>query len=255
MTTLTLDDLTVWRGECPVVDHVSFDVTPGDFIGLIGPNGAGKTTLMRAALGLLNHAGHSSISAQPAHARARLAAWIPQHRHIAWAMSVRDVVALGRTHQGRVTHDDPIVAQALAHMGLLPFAHRTATELSGGEQARVLIARALAQNTPLLLADEPTASLDPENQLSTMETFRALALSGRGVMASIHDLGLAARYCTKLALMHRGRLVAFGPPDEVLSAAHLRDVFHIDAYYKMTDHGPVFQPVSLIAPQGQDNGL
>ena len=111
----------------------------------------------------------------------------------------------------------------------------------------MLIARALAQDTPLLFADEPTASLDPESQLSTMDVFRSLAADGRGVMASIHDLGLAARYCTKLALMHRGQLVAFGSPTEVLTKDNLRDVFKVHAFYEHTIDGPVFQPLSVVS--------
>ena len=118
--------------------------------------------------------------------------------------------------------------------------------LSGGEQARVLIARALAQGTPILLADEPTASLDPANQISTLKTFSELAQDGRGIIASIHDLGLAARYCTKLALLHRGKLIAFGSADAVLTPDNLRTVFSIEAYFEKIKEGIIFQPLSVI---------
>ena len=246
MSLLSINGLSVLRGECPVVDHVSLDVAEGDFIGLIGPNGAGKTTLMRAALGLLPHTGRSSVSSLAPRERAKRAAWMPQHREIAWAMSVRDVVALGRLSKHQADQDDAAIETALIRMGLQHFAHRIATQLSGGEQARVLIARALAQQTPLLLADEPTASLDPESQLATMDVFRGLAQEGHGVIASIHDLGLAARYCTKLALMHQGKLLAFGTPTDVLTKENLRNVFRIDAYYEMTAQGAIFQPLSVI---------
>jgi iron complex transport system ATP-binding protein len=247
MTLLSVHDLSVMRGECPVVDQVSFSVSAGEFIGLIGPNGAGKTTFMRAALGLLPHTGTSTVSSLSARDRARSAAWMPQNREIAWAMSVRDVVALGRLTQNNPAQDDTAIASAIARMGLVGFETRSAIQLSGGEQARVLIARALAQDTPLLMADEPTASLDPESQLATMDVFRGLAADGHGVVASIHDLGLAARSCTKLALMHRGKLVAFGTPSDVLTQDNLRNVFRINAYYTQTEHGAVFQPLSVIS--------
>ena len=217
MSLLTLDKLSVFRGDCPVVDSVSLALEPGDFIGLIGPNGAGKTSLMRAALGILEHKGSSSLAVMPQSERAKQAAWLPQDREIAWGLSVRDLVCLGRLPFGSIQKNDRHVEAAIIKMELATFSDRIATQLSGGEQARVLIARALAQDTPILMADEPTASLDPANQISTLKTFSELAQDGRGIIVSIHDLGLAARYCTKLALLHRGKLVALGSADAVLT--------------------------------------
>ena len=159
MSFLTLDKLSVFRGDCPVVDSVSLALEPGDFIGLIGPNGAGKTTLMRAALGILEHKGSSSLAVMPQSDRAKQAAWLPQDREIAWGLSVRDLVGLGRLPFGSIQKNDRHVEAAIIKMELATFSDRIATQLSGGEQARVLIARALAQDTPILLADEPTASL------------------------------------------------------------------------------------------------
>ena len=175
---LTLDALTVRRGTCPVVDSVSLTVGRGEFIGLIGPNGAGKTTLMRGALGLLPTEGQSSLAALPVAERARQVAWMPQAREIAWPMTVERLIALGRIpHLPRGSRlrpqDQAAVDASIAHMGLEGYRTRTATQLSGGEQARVLIARALAQDTPLLLADEPIAGLDPEHQIATMTVFAA----------------------------------------------------------------------------------
>jgi iron complex transport system ATP-binding protein len=244
MTLLTLRDLTVRRGTCPVVDHVSLMVDEGEFVGLIGPNGAGKTTLLRGALGLVPSTGESSLLALAPKARAQAAAFLPQGREIAWPVSVENVVALGRApHLGQGTE---AVERALARMGLEPYRHRKATELSGGEQARVLIARALAQEAPLLLADEPVAGLDPEAQLRTMEVFADLAAEGRGVVASIHDLGLAARACTRLVLLHRGQMVADGPPRQVLSEDNLADVFGVRGFHAETPDGPVFQPMGVL---------
>ena len=246
MSLLTLDKLSVFRGDCPVVDSVSLALEPGDFIGLIGPNGAGKTSLMRAALGILEHKGSSSLAVMLQSDRAKQAAWLPQDREIAWGLSVRDLVGLGRLPFGSIQKNDRHVEAAIIKMELATFSDRIATQLSGGEQARILIARALAQDTPILLADEPTASLDPANQISTLKTFSTLAQAGRGIIASIHDLGLAARYCTKLALLHRGKLIAFGSADEVLTPDNLRTVFSIEAHYEKTKEGIIFQPLSVL---------
>ena len=124
--------------------------------------------------------------------------------------------------------------------------HRPATELSGGEQARVLIARALAQDTPLLLADEPIAGLDPAHQIATMETFSNLALQGKSSLVSLHDLGLAARHCSRLLLLGNGGLVADGPPEDVLTPELLAEVFGISAWFQNTDAGPVYQSLKVL---------
>ena len=246
MSLMTLDKLSVFRWDCPVVDTVSLTIEPGDFVGLIGPNGAGKTTLMRAALGILEHKGMSSLALMPQSDRAKQASWLPQDREIAWGLSVHDLVGLGRLPFGPIQKNDRHVEEAIIKMELAAFSDRIATQLSGGEQARVLIARALAQDTPILMADEPTASLDPANQISTLETFSELVKAGRGIIASIHDLGLAARYCTKLALLDRGKLVAFGSADAVLTPDNLRTVFSIEAHYEKTKEGIIFQPLSVL---------
>ena len=246
MSLMTLDKLSVFRGDCPVVDNVTLALEPGDFLGLIGPNGAGKTTLMRAALGILEHEGSSSLTALLQSDRAKQGAWLPQIREIAWGLSVRDLVGLGRLPFGPIQKNDAHVEAAIIKMDLGAFSDRIATQLSGGEQARVLIARALAQDTPILMVDEPTASLDPANQISTLKIFSELAQDGKGIISSIHDLGLAVRYCTKLALLDRGKLVAFGSADEVLTPDNLQTVFSIEAHYEKTKEGVIFQPLSVL---------
>ena len=147
--------------------------------------------------------------------------------------------------QGISDADRAHVDTAIAAMGLDELRHRTATRLSGGEQAMVLIARALAQDTPLLMADEPIAGLDPANQISTMEVFAGLAEEGRAVIVSIHDLGLAARHCTRLILLGEGGIAADGPPDAVLTPDNLARIFHVSAHYAHTAQGPVFQPLEV----------
>ncbi|WGW03365.1 ABC transporter ATP-binding protein [Tropicibacter oceani] len=248
MTLLSLRNLTVRRGECPVIDDVSLTLQAGECVGLIGPNGAGKTTLMRAALGLLAHQGASSLAALPANQRARQAAWIPQDRRIAWPITVQSLVALGRLPHGRqaTAQDSAAIDRALTRMGLDSFRSRPATALSGGEQARVLIARALAQDTPLLMADEPIAGLDPAAQLATLEVLHSLAAEGRGVLLSLHDLSLAARYCTRLILLDRGRIRADGPPAQVLTPDHLAQTFHLRARIHDTPEGPLLQPLERL---------
>ena len=253
MTTscLSLQDFTVHRGECPVVDQVSTELRAGDLVGLIGPNGAGKTTLMRGALGLLPHQGHSSLSALPANARARAVAWLPQTREIAWPVSVETLVMLGRVpHLGAGQsprgEDHAAVSEALAAMDLTGFATRPATALSGGEQARVLMARALAQNCPLIMADEPVAGLDPRHQIATLAHLQSLTQSGKAALVSLHDLGLAARFCDRLILMDHGQKIAEGPPEGVLTEDHLRRVFGITAHITQSEQGLIFQALEVV---------
>ncbi|MEM9788494.1 MAG: ABC transporter ATP-binding protein, partial [Pseudomonadota bacterium] len=209
MTLLSVANLSVSLRNRHVLRDVSFEVATGECIGLLGPNGAGKTTLMRAALGLIVHEGESSIARMSATERARAAAWMPQTREIAWPVTVETLVMLGRIPhmvggQRPKPQDHEKVDAALAAMDLDGFRNRTATRLSGGEQARVLIARALAQDTQLIVADEPVAGLDPAHQIATMQTFAGLAQAGRSVIVSLHDLGLAARHCTRLILLSEG---------------------------------------------------
>lgn len=253
MTTscLSLQDFTVHRGECPVVDRVSTELRTGDLVGLIGPNGAGKTTLMRGALGLLPHQGHSSLSALPANARARAVAWLPQTREIAWPVSVETLVMLGRVPhlgagQSPRADDHAAVSEALAAMDLTGFATRPATALSGGEQARVLMARALAQNCPLIMADEPVAGLDPRHQIATLAHLQSLTQSGKAALVSLHDLGLAARFCDRLILMDRGQKIAEGPPEDVLTEDHLRRAFGITAHITRSEQGLIFQALEVV---------
>ena len=250
MSVLSLSNLSVSLRGRDVIRDVSLSIGEGELVGLIGPNGAGKTTLMRAALGLLPFAGESSLAALSQAERARQVAWMPQAREIAWPVSVEDVVMLGRmphmTGRRPSAADRERTEEALAWMELTGMRHRAATRLSGGEQARVLIARALAQDTPLLMADEPVAGLDPAHQIATMQTFATLARSGKSTLVSLHDLSLAARHCTRIVMLGDGGLVADGPPAEVLTPERLAHVFHITAWYRDTEDGPIYQPLEVI---------
>ncbi|WP_300519273.1 ABC transporter ATP-binding protein [Aliiroseovarius sp.] len=249
MSVLTLDRLSVTLRTRSIFSNVSLRVAPGEFVGLIGPNGAGKTTLMRAALGLIPSTGRSSLAALTARDRARAVAWMPQSREIAWPIPVERLVALGAEaagHSPTGRAGQTAIEAAMSRMGLTSYKGRAASRLSGGEQARALIARALAQDTPLLMADEPIAGLDPAHQISTMEVFAALAAEGRAALVSLHDLGLAARHCTRLVLLAEGGILADGTPAEVLTPENMARAFGVSVWHRQTGDGPIFQPLEVL---------
>lgn len=258
MSLLDLNRVSVRRGPCPVVDAVTLRLCAGELVGLLGPNGAGKTSLMRAALGLVPAKGGIALGGDPLaalgpRARARRAAYLPQEREIAWPLTVEALVGLGRhPHRSRGAALSPAdraaVETALARADAAHLRHRPATELSGGERARVLVARALAQEAPLLLADEPTAGLDPAHAIGLMETFAGLARAGHGVLVSLHDLALAARHCHRIVLMQAGRIMADGPPEAVLSPERLAATYGVTAHVARDAGGPIIVPTGRIAP-------
>lgn len=239
MSTLSVKNLDVLLGHKAVIDAVGFEPDAGEFIGLIGPNGAGKTTLLRAILGLTPSTGDILLDGHDLRRmhvaeRAKVISYLPQERDVAWPVSVRMLVSLGRsalkpTFAGLDKDDEAVIETAMQRMGVAELALRPADELSGGERARALIARVLAQDTSIIMTDEPVAGLDPAHQLELMELFAGLATENKTVIASLHDLGLAAKYCTRLIVLHQGRLVADGAPEEVLTAQLLKYVYGIDA--------------------------
>lgn len=255
MTLLSVENLSVRLGHRQVLNGLGFEVEAGEFVGLIGPNGAGKSTLLRSVLDLVPTQGHIRLSGEVAGAmnarrRAARVAYLAQEREIAWAVPVETIVALGREpHRAGfaalTTQDRTIIDAAMQRMDIEAFRDRIATELSGGEKARVLTARALAQDAPLLLADEPTAGLDPAHQISLMRLFASLAAGGKSVVASLHDLGLAARWCSRLLLLHEGRIVADGSPKQVLTPQNLRDIYGVEAFFGEAGGTPVIQPLDL----------
>ena len=236
---LTIESLCAGYQDHEILHEVSLVVPRGRVIALIGPNGSGKTTLIRAVSGILHPTKGSvrfqdeDLTKMSAQERSKRVAVVPQIRSLPPAFSVYEVVALGRTPHlnwfGQTsTRDDEIIRQAMARVNLQELANRNITDLSGGEQQRVLLARALAQQTPVLLMDEPTAHLDMKYQVSFLESARRLAhpsneelKSGetpRAVLVAIHDLNLLARFADQVALMVEGRLVKLGTPTEVLQA-------------------------------------
>jgi iron complex transport system ATP-binding protein len=225
---LALDRVTVELGGRPVVDGVSFAVERGEWVALIGPNGAGKTTVLRAIAGLVRHRGQIAVDGVPARRLgrrelARRVAVVPQVPLMPPGMTVREYVLLGRTpyvsYAGREGRRDfGATEQALARLDLVEFAQRELGTLSGGERQRAVLARALAQEAPLLLLDEPTSALDAGRQQDALELIDALRLdAGLTVLAAMHDLTLAGQYASRLLLLSGGRIVAQGAPAEVLT--------------------------------------
>ena len=225
-------------GSVPIVSGANLTLRAGELTALVGPNGAGKTTLVRALAGLLPSEGAITIDGRALgeispRERARRIAYLPQGNVFHWPLSVADVVALGRTPHAdpfsRISDDDrAAVTRALTVTETETFATRPVTTLSGGERARVALARALATQAAVLLADEPTVSLDPRHQLVVMELLRKAARDGGAVLAVVHDLALAARFADRVLVMERGRIVADAPPDEALSAERVAAVFGVE---------------------------
>jgi iron complex transport system ATP-binding protein len=237
---LAVDDVAVSLGGVHVLDGVTASADSGSFVGLVGPNGAGKTTLLRtlnAALtpdrGTVRVDGQhvADLSAKEV---GRLVATVPQDTSLSFDFSVRQTVEMGRTPYlsrfgGMRPEDHEAVDRAMARTRVAQFADRPITEVSGGERQRVLLARALTQDTPLLVLDEPTASLDINHQVRTLELVRELVDEGKTVVAAIHDLNLAAHYCDELLLLGDGRILAAGTPESVLTEETLEAAFGANA--------------------------
>ncbi|WEX11285.1 ABC transporter ATP-binding protein [Chelativorans sp. AA-79] len=252
---LVVEHLDVSLSGRPVLHGINMALSPGEVVGLLGPNGAGKSTLMRALAGQIAAGGRMRLDGgdlaglAPA-ARARLLAYLPQARVIGWRLTVRDLVALGRlpwrSFGVRPTvEDERIVADALKLMDIAHLAQRPATELSGGEQARVLAARAVAQSTSLLIADEPASGLDPAHQMMMMHALRRLAAEGRTILVSLHDLTLAARWCDRVVMLKEGRTAAEGAPEEVMTPERLAEVYGVTAHFARDEGGMILAPTGL----------
>jgi ABC-type cobalamin/Fe3+-siderophores transport system ATPase subunit len=236
---LKIDNLSVSYGSRRVLHNVSLNVQSGEVAALIGPNGAGKSTLVRAVSGVIPVDGGTvrtngtDLLALPPMQRARHLAVVPQAVSLPPAFSVWETVLLGRTPYlnflGQTSAaDEDIARRALVRVDALDLAERRVGELSGGEQQRVLLARALAQSTPILLLDEPTSNLDLHYQVSFMEMVRSLAKQDHlAVLVALHDLNLAARYADSVALLVNGEIKAAGSPRQVLTQELISEAYHL----------------------------
>jgi iron complex transport system ATP-binding protein len=255
--TITIEALEVALAGRPVLHGISATLEPGTLIGVIGPNGAGKSTLARAMLGLLKpSAGRvlidgRDVAAIPRGELAKRIAYLPQGQTLHWPLTVERLVALGRlphlapfSRIGEADHAAIERAMERADVGALR--HRVATELSGGERARALIARALAVEAPALVVDEPLASLDPGHQIEVMALLREQARAGALVVAVLHDLTMAARHCDRLLVLRNGVLVADGAPADVLTADTLASVYGVTAWTGGDPEMPLIVPIDRV---------
>jgi iron complex transport system ATP-binding protein len=239
---LTRADVEIARR--PVLQAVTLAAQPGEVLGVLGANGSGKTTLLRAALGLVPlTTGEARLAGRPVASlgeleRASLAAYLPQERRVGWNMPAWRVAALGAVHRAP-PEARRVALDALEQVGMSRLAERGVRDMSGGERARVLIARLIATGAPLFIADEPAAGLDPYAQFLVMDLLRARAAAGAAVLVTLHDLTLAARACHRLAVLADRRLVAEGPPAAVLTPAVLSNAFGLEGQLIDTPAGPV----------------
>lgn len=260
MDNVVADQLTVLAadGTCLVRD-VTFRLLPGTLTALVGPNGAGKSSLVRAlagiqpARGFIIVGGHNITDLSPI-ARARTLAWLPQAHPPAWPVTVHDAVAIGRFAYGGAggglcPTDHAAVATAMAECDISRLADRRIDTLSGGEVARVHLARCLSAETSIILVDEPVAALDPAHRLAVMDILRGRVAAGATVLVVLHDLVLAARYADRIIAMADGHIVADGTPQTVITSAFMQTVFGVVASTTLIDGQivPIIRGTAVLA--------
>ena len=258
MSALELAGATARLGGRAVLAAVDVAVAPGELVALVGPNGAGKSSAIRALAGLLPlTSGEARLGGDAVHAlsgreRAARVAYLPQERRIAWNLPALEVAALGAPF---LAGSQAIAAArgALAQVEAGHLVDRGVAEMSGGERARVLLARALAADAAALMADEPIAGLDPDAQLMVLELLRGRARAGQAVLTSLHDLTLAARHADRVVVLDAGRVVAEGPPLEALAPGVLARVFGLSGRWMETPEGPLLSGVRY--SEGSDGGV
>ena len=242
MNLIRAEGLKVSLDAIPVLEDVSFSLEQGEIVGLVGPNGAGKTTILKLLTGELKpQQGRveilgKSIREFSAQTLARQLGYLPQEAEIHWPLAVERVVALGRVPhlmpwEDLKSTDETIIEDAMRATDTFHLRGRRIDHLAGGEKALVMIARLLAGQPKLLLADEPVQGLDPAHGLQVMELLRSVAGGGRGVLVVLHDLALAARFCDRILLLHQGTIAASGKPETVFTPEHLKASYHIEAKY------------------------
>ena len=240
MTKLSLSNIGLSITSKVILESINLELNSGELVVLLGANGAGKSSVLRSALGLAQvSAGESLIDEQlvttlSSANRAKKVAYLPQKRPLAWPIKVFDVVSLGRyafgVNLGRLKNDDlELVESAITNCGLEQLRNRRVDTLSGGEAARVHVARAFAANAALLLADEPTAALDPKHQLDVMQLIRRYVDMGGGALVVGHEASLAARFADRLVWMRDGGIIADGTVKETMTAAMMAEIYGVSA--------------------------
>ena len=255
MSAIGLDGLSVGVGSATLVDHVTLSVEPGTWCTVIGPNGAGKTTLVEAVAGL-RRTSEGSISIHGAslaemndRQRARAVSLVPQHPEVPVGMTVREYVALGRTaHHGLFraagTHDRRMVDSVLRRLSLDDFADRDVVTLSGGERQRMVLGRAMAQSTMVMILDEPITGLDLRHQMQLLELLKKeVAQCGLTVFATLHDLTLAGQFADRLVLLDRGRVILDGAAGDVVRSPELAECYGMKLRVVDIDGADVVVPV------------
>ena len=263
MTLLQGMALTLKLGGRQILDGVNIELQPGEMLGLIGPNGAGKSTLLKLLAGLLEpdtgelRLGEQAYPNIPPERRARRIAWLAQQGELHWPVTVETLLELGRAPhlspwQKPAEHDREVIERVLSQCDLIALRERPVDTLSGGERARVLLARALATEPEILLADEPVSALDPAHQLDMLSLLANYCSQGPGVILILHDLPLAAHFCHRLHLLHQGRTLAMGSAEDVLSAEHLQTAYRIRPNQSNTSD-PFAIPWQLVAPSARSD--
>ena len=253
MSELTCQSVSLTLGNKQLVNNASLHIGGNELVGLIGPNGAGKSTLLQMLAGLikcdtgtvlLNQRDIHTINLQE---RSRSLAWVEQNGAVNWPLTVERIISLGRrphlgTWQKPGDDDHQAIEQAIIDTDCAGIRHQDATTLSGGERTRLLLARALAAQPDVLLADEPVAALDLKQQLQAMHVLENFSSADRTCLVVLHDLSLAARFCNRLYLMHEGAIVAEGTPATVLTESNLKTVYGVEVQMGGSDH-PWIVPV------------
>mgnify|MGYP000706062085 CR=1 FL=1 len=232
-------------GETAALSHISFHLMPEEFLAVVGPSGCGKSTLLKCIYRVLKpDTGVIMLDGKPLSEykvkdSAKALAVVSQHNYYNFEFSVQEIVMMGRApHKKTMERDNAedykIVEECLEKVGMLPYRHRVFSSLSGGEQQRIILARALAQKTDCLILDEPTNHLDIKYQLQLLDIVKSLGIT---VIGALHDLNIAAAYCDRIYAMKNGRLVACGTPEEVITENFIHMLYEVDATVKKDEYG------------------